>query len=144
MGSTTRRRGVYGGKYTPTGLRLFAWWKKNGKRRLQKPGSGSAGIRLYQTGGAPVPFIAGLTWIRGRSNLTLPTTHAIPRSAASNDRSRSIVRVLRQAAGPKRPKAQPCTWPRGPCHARIACNALAACSVRCFLFSFFSFFISSK
>jgi hypothetical protein len=42
MGSTTRRRGVYGGEYTPTGLRLFAWWKKNGKRRLQKAGSGFA------------------------------------------------------------------------------------------------------
>jgi hypothetical protein len=27
------------------GLRLFAWWKKNGERRLQKPGSGSAEIR---------------------------------------------------------------------------------------------------
>jgi hypothetical protein len=49
MGSTTRRRGVYGGEYTPTGLRLFAWWKKNGERRLQKAGSGSAGIRSYQT-----------------------------------------------------------------------------------------------
>jgi hypothetical protein len=44
MGSTTRRRGVYGGEYAPTGLRLFAWWKKNGEKRLQKPGSGSAGI----------------------------------------------------------------------------------------------------
>jgi hypothetical protein len=42
MGSTTRRRGVYGGEYVPTGLRLFTWWKKNEKRRLQKPGSGSA------------------------------------------------------------------------------------------------------
>jgi hypothetical protein len=40
MGSTTRRRGVYGGEYAPTGLRLFAWWKKNGERRLQKAGSG--------------------------------------------------------------------------------------------------------
>jgi hypothetical protein len=45
MGSTTRRRGVYGGEYAPTGLRLFAWWKKNGERRLHKPGSGSAEIR---------------------------------------------------------------------------------------------------
>jgi hypothetical protein len=42
MGSTAGRRDVYGGEYTPTGLRLFAWWKKNGKRRLQKPGSGFA------------------------------------------------------------------------------------------------------
>jgi hypothetical protein len=39
--------GVYGGEYTPTGLHLFAWWKKNGERRLQKPGSGFAGIRSY-------------------------------------------------------------------------------------------------
>jgi hypothetical protein len=54
MGSTTRRRGVYGGEYAPTGLLLFARWKKNEKKRLQKPGSGSAGIRSYQTGGALV------------------------------------------------------------------------------------------
>jgi hypothetical protein len=45
MGSTTRRCGVYGGEYASIGLRLFAWWKKNGERRLQKPVSGSAGIR---------------------------------------------------------------------------------------------------
>jgi hypothetical protein len=45
MGSTARRHGVYGGEYAPTGLRLFAWWKKNEQRRLQKPGSGSARIR---------------------------------------------------------------------------------------------------
>jgi hypothetical protein len=32
MGSTARRRGVYGGEYAPTGLSLFAWWKKNEKR----------------------------------------------------------------------------------------------------------------
>jgi hypothetical protein len=31
MGSKARRRGVYGGEYAPTGLRLFAWWKKNQK-----------------------------------------------------------------------------------------------------------------
>jgi hypothetical protein len=31
MGSTARRRGVCGGEYAPTGLRLFAWWKKNKK-----------------------------------------------------------------------------------------------------------------
>jgi hypothetical protein len=42
MGSTARRRGVYGGEFSPTGLRLFAWWRKNGKRRLQKAGSGFA------------------------------------------------------------------------------------------------------
>jgi hypothetical protein len=41
MGSTARQRGVYGGEYALTGLRLFAWWRKNGERRLQKPGSGS-------------------------------------------------------------------------------------------------------
>jgi hypothetical protein len=45
MGSTKQQRGVYGGEYAPTGLRLFAWWRKNGERRLQKPGSGSTGIR---------------------------------------------------------------------------------------------------
>jgi hypothetical protein len=48
MGSTARRRGVYGGEYAPTGLRLFEWWKKNGERRLQKPGSGFAGIRSHE------------------------------------------------------------------------------------------------
>jgi hypothetical protein len=42
MGSTTRRRGVYGGEYAPTGLRLFAQWKKNGEKKLQKAGSGFA------------------------------------------------------------------------------------------------------
>jgi hypothetical protein len=42
MGSTTHWRGVYGGEYAPTGLRLFAWWKKNEKKRLEKPNSGSA------------------------------------------------------------------------------------------------------
>jgi hypothetical protein len=41
-GSTTRRCGVYGGEYAPTGFCLFAWWKKNGKKRLKKPSSGSA------------------------------------------------------------------------------------------------------
>jgi hypothetical protein len=50
MRSTTRQRGVYDGEYAPIGLRLFARWKKNGKRRVQKPGSGSARIRLAKTG----------------------------------------------------------------------------------------------
>jgi hypothetical protein len=45
MGSIARRRGVYGGEYAPTGIRLFARWNKNRKKRLQKPGSGSAQIR---------------------------------------------------------------------------------------------------
>jgi hypothetical protein len=45
MGSTAQRRDVYGEEYAPIGLRLFAWWKKNGKMRLQKPGSGSVQIR---------------------------------------------------------------------------------------------------
>jgi hypothetical protein len=45
MGSIARRLGVYDGAYAPTGLRLFAWWKKNEERRLQKPGSGLLGIR---------------------------------------------------------------------------------------------------
>jgi hypothetical protein len=45
MGSTTWQCGVYGGEFSPIGLRLFAWWKKNGERRFQKLGSGSAGIR---------------------------------------------------------------------------------------------------
>jgi hypothetical protein len=53
MGSTTRRRDVYGGEYAPTGLRLFAWWKKNGERRLQKPDSGSAEL-VTKTAGALV------------------------------------------------------------------------------------------
>jgi hypothetical protein len=54
MGSTTRRRGVYGGEYAPIGLRLFAWWKKNGERRLQKSGSGSTGIWSHLAAGALV------------------------------------------------------------------------------------------
>jgi hypothetical protein len=45
MGSTARRHGVSGGEYAPTGLHLFAWWKKNRTRGLQKPGSGSVQIR---------------------------------------------------------------------------------------------------
>jgi hypothetical protein len=45
-------------------LRLFAWWRKNGERRLQKPGSGSAGIRSHQTGGALVPFIVDFAWTK--------------------------------------------------------------------------------
>jgi hypothetical protein len=53
MGSTTRRRGVYGVEYAPIGLRLFAWWKKNGEWTLQKPGSSSAQIfSQTETGGA--------------------------------------------------------------------------------------------
>jgi hypothetical protein len=47
MGSTTRRHGVYAGEYAPTGLRLFAWWRKNGEMRLQKAGSGSTQIRPH-------------------------------------------------------------------------------------------------
>jgi hypothetical protein len=58
MGSTIRWRGVYGGKYAPTGLRLFAWWRKNGKMGLQKPGSGSTKIRSKQITGALTLFIA--------------------------------------------------------------------------------------
>jgi hypothetical protein len=49
MGSTTRWCGVYDGEYAPTGLHLLAWWKKNEKKRLQKPGSGSAQIRSTET-----------------------------------------------------------------------------------------------
>jgi hypothetical protein len=45
MGSTTQRRDVYGGEYALIGLRLFAWWKKNGESRLQKVGSGFVQIR---------------------------------------------------------------------------------------------------
>jgi hypothetical protein len=52
MGSTTRRCGVYGGEYAPIGLRLFARWKKNGKKRLQKAGGGFAQIRSKLTAGA--------------------------------------------------------------------------------------------
>jgi hypothetical protein len=48
MGSTTRRRGVYGGEFSPIGLSLFAWWRKNGERRLHKADSGFAQIRSYQ------------------------------------------------------------------------------------------------
>jgi hypothetical protein len=57
MGLTTWWRGVYGGEYTPIGLRLFAWWKKNGERRLQKAGSGSMQIRSNQNCRRPSPFI---------------------------------------------------------------------------------------
>jgi hypothetical protein len=57
MGWTTRRRGVYGGEYALTGLRLFAWWRKNGERRLQKGGSGFAQIRLFQLAGLSLLFI---------------------------------------------------------------------------------------
>jgi hypothetical protein len=48
MGSTARRRRVYGGEYAPTGLRMFAQWKKNGKKRLQKVGSGFAQIKSQE------------------------------------------------------------------------------------------------
>jgi hypothetical protein len=56
MGSTSRQRGVYGGEYALIGLRMFAWWKKNGERRLQKPGSGSAGIRSHPKWWLRAPF----------------------------------------------------------------------------------------
>jgi hypothetical protein len=61
MGSTIRRCGVYGGEYAPTGLRLFAWWKKNRERRLQKAGSGFAQIRSNLADGALVLFIGAHT-----------------------------------------------------------------------------------
>jgi hypothetical protein len=57
MGSTARRRGVYGGEYVPIGLRLFARWKKNRKKRLQKAGSGFVGIRSYLNWPAAGSFI---------------------------------------------------------------------------------------
>jgi hypothetical protein len=57
MGSTTQRCGVYGGEYTLIGLRLFAWWKKNGERRLQKADSGSAAIRSRPPVGRPLSLI---------------------------------------------------------------------------------------
>jgi hypothetical protein len=56
MGLTTRRCDVYGGEYAPKGLRLFAWWKKNGERRLQKAGSGFAQIRSHLKPTAPLSF----------------------------------------------------------------------------------------
>jgi hypothetical protein len=57
MGSTTRRHDVYGGEYALTGLRLFAWWRKNIERRLQKAGSSFAQIRLFQLAGLSLLFI---------------------------------------------------------------------------------------
>jgi hypothetical protein len=42
MGSAAQWCGAYGGEYSLTGLCLFAWWKKEGKKWLQKLGSGSA------------------------------------------------------------------------------------------------------
>jgi hypothetical protein len=50
MESTSRQHEVYGGENAPTGLCMFAWWKKNGKKRLQKLGSGSAQIRSSSDG----------------------------------------------------------------------------------------------
>jgi hypothetical protein len=44
-----------------TGLRLFAWWKKNGERRLPKAGSGFAQIRSNLAAGALVLFIGAHT-----------------------------------------------------------------------------------
>jgi hypothetical protein len=41
MESAARRFGAYGGEFSPIGLRLFAWWKKQGKKRLQKLSSRS-------------------------------------------------------------------------------------------------------
>jgi hypothetical protein len=60
MRLTTRRHDVYSGEYTPTGLRMFAWWKKNGERRLQKPSSGSAQNRSRRP--ALCPFIYRRTY----------------------------------------------------------------------------------
>jgi hypothetical protein len=58
MGSTARWRGVYGGEYAPTGLRLFVWWKKNGERKLQKADSDFAQIRSYLNRRHPCTFIS--------------------------------------------------------------------------------------
>jgi hypothetical protein len=54
MGSTTRQRGVYGGEFSPTGLHLFAWWKKNEKRRLQKLAAAPRKLGLTKTAGSVV------------------------------------------------------------------------------------------
>jgi hypothetical protein len=89
MGSTARQRGVYGGEYAPTGLCLFAWWRKNGERRLQKPDSGSTGIRSYLKQRCSSAFYRWLNWARS------PSIGSGSRAChASHDR-RSIVCLVR-------------------------------------------------
>jgi hypothetical protein len=71
MESIARPCGVYGGEYAPTGLRLFAWWKKNGEKRLQKAGSGSTQIRSYVTASDVVLLYAGYLGVQARSAINL-------------------------------------------------------------------------
>jgi hypothetical protein len=111
MGSTTRWRGVYGGEYAPTGLRLFAWWKKNGERRLQKPGSGSAGIRSFPTASALSAFIDAYTnnleCVPSYKLTCLPRTRCLAPDRSPDRSPCSLGRGIGLASRPMRQKP---TW----------------------------------
>jgi hypothetical protein len=97
MGSTARRRGAYGGEYLPIGLRLFTWWKKNGKTRLQKPGSGTAETRLQR----PVrsgPLIGASVNVRA----SILSATALLRTTHEQNRVDHIDRSLLGQAGARR------------------------------------------
>jgi hypothetical protein len=112
MRSTTRRCGVYGREYALTRLHLFAWWKKNGKKRLQKASSSFAQIRSR-------PTVRSCSFYR-RPNLRCKTNfteQASHRSNWSQRRHDGIAQPLASWAGATRgrtrqsPKAN--AWPRG-------------------------------
>jgi hypothetical protein len=89
MRSTARRRGVYGGEYAPTVLHMFAWWKKNGKKRLQKPSSGFAQIRSNQTPAHRSLYID----TRARSNIVGAIVACSARHAAMTIGSTGFVTI---------------------------------------------------
>jgi hypothetical protein len=170
MGSTTRRRSIYGGEYTPTGLRLFAWWKKNGERRLQKAGSGSAQIRLYLNWPAASSFYrrdarflktyrAMHVCVHRRQAAHCPgSLAAAPRHCDDQIEIDIAKEAYRQANAPAKPKRQSPLGCRPAQRASQGEPRLAAsirrdrasqglpgrCALSFFLFLFFSLFISSK
>jgi hypothetical protein len=83
MGSTDQRRGAYGGDFSPTGLRLFAWWKKEGKKTIESSLTALWKSRLAETAGALFLFIGIPCLVVGARSLSCPSLHAVHASHGS-------------------------------------------------------------
>jgi hypothetical protein len=128
MGSTTRRRGVYGREYASIGLRLLAWWKKNGERRLQKAGSGFAQIRLSQNLWLSTLFYKRHTRLGVGARSNTRTLCALARSACNTEPPDQIDPIDHQRACPCR---LPCSCRHGRCSPKAQGLAGPARTRRC-------------
>jgi hypothetical protein len=121
MGSAARRRGAHGGEFSPTGLRLFAWWKKETGQHLR---ANSVKPKTQQRTSL---FIADWNLQQGLGQSCIARTPS--QAAATIDRiylvraciAGKVVSCQPRAAGPAaRPsRVQPtprqlAQWPSGP------------------------------